>query len=75
MQAATAKRLVYRVPQSEGGSGGSEPLVLSGLHEGLRHRRLWAAGGLPQRSRWRRAEADGRPSGGSERVGVGDGPG
>ena len=26
-------------PESEGDGGGSEPLVLSGLHEGLRHRR------------------------------------
>ena len=26
-------------PEPEGDSGGSEPLVLSGLHEGLRHRR------------------------------------
>ena len=38
-QASKSKRLVYRVPNQEGDSGGSEPLVLSGLHEGLRHRR------------------------------------
>ena len=36
-------------PESEGDSGGSEPLVLSGLHEGLRDRRWWwATGGLPR---------------------------
>ena len=56
-------------PEPEGDSGGSEPLVLSGLHEGLRRRRRWATGCLPRRSRWRRAEANGRPSRGGEQVG------
>ena len=52
--------------ESEGDSGGSEPLVLSGLHEGLRHRRRRATGGLPRGSPWRRPGADGGsgPSGG-----------
>ena len=69
-QAAKPKRLVYRVPNQKGIAEGSEPLVLSGLHEGLRYRREWAAGGLSGRPPWRARANGGGPGGGSERVGT-----
>ena len=48
-QAAKSKRLVYRVPNQKGIAEGSEPLVLSRLHEGLRDRWRWTTRGLPRR--------------------------
>ena len=73
---AKSKRLDLPRPESEGDSGGSEPLVLSGLHEGLRHRRRRATGSLSGRPPRRRPGADGGsgPSGGSKRVGADDAP-
>ena len=38
-QACKVKEARLPRPESEGDSGGSEPLVLSSLHEGLRDRR------------------------------------
>ena len=74
-QAAKSKRLVYRVPNQKGIAGGLEPLVLSGLHEGLRRSKVIVQPeACPARPPWRRPGADGGsgPSGGNERVGADD---
>ncbi len=65
-QAVKSKRLVYRAPNQKGIGGGSEPLGLSALREGLRHTRKWATRDLSGRPPWRAGASgarDGGPSG------------